>query len=424
MGHEYEFEGGHAKITDNILDKQETGILFVEVCVKQCKPGGRIGIILPNGYLGNRSPRYRIFREWLLKNTRIAAIASFPRFTFKSSGADVSASVVYLEKRKEPLDKLTKENYSFAVEMIENVGWEAGNKKAAAIYKRNVEDGSLIINEEGNLIIDSDFEFAIKKIRGSTASADFGWLIEGNGVNKLEESWSMNINQVLSDKDLTLDPKRYCQKVIQLRNKLTLVKNLYLGDIVDFLPETKTSHGETIKINNSNIYRYVQIRDMGYGDYYYNELRGWQLPSRAKHLAEEGDIYFGSIWGSVAKWCYIGKNIGNIILTNGCHRCRIKQNKENYLIDLLSYMNTEGWATQLRSMCRGSDGLAEISIEDAKQVIIPIIDDKNLREELAQYIENLKQGRLTLNTTVSLLLLRKQWLIEEPKIRPSHIVLV
>ena len=424
FGHEYEFEDGQAIKTDKILDKQETGILFVEVCVKQCKPGGRIGIILPNGYLGNRSPRYRIFREWLLKNTRIAAIVSFPRFTFKSSGADVSASVVYLEKRKEPLDKLTEENYSFAVEMIENVGWEAGNKKAAQIYKRNLEDGSLIINDDGNLIIDSDFEFAIKKIRGSIASKDFEWLIEGQEVNKKEESWSMNINQVLSDKDLTLDPKRYCQKVIQLRNKLTLVNHLYLGDIVDFFPEKETSNGKKIKFENSNIYKYVQLQDMGYGDYYYRELRGWQLPDRAKHLAEEGDIYFGSIWGSVSKWCYIGKNIEDIILTNGCHRCRIKSNKENYLIDLLSYMNTEGWATQLRSMCRGSDGLAEVTIEDAKQVIIPIIEDNKLRKELAQYIENLKQGRLTLNTTISLLLLKNQWLIEEPKIRPSHIVLV
>jgi len=92
--------------------------------------------------------------------------------------------------------------------------------------------------------------------------------------------------------------------------------------------------------------------------------------------------------GSVSKWCYIGKNIENIIVTNGCHRCRIKTNKEDYLLDLLAYMNTEGWATQLRSISRGSDGLAEVSIEDAKQVIIPIIEDEKLRKELELILRN------------------------------------
>jgi len=51
----------------------------------------------------------------VIKKHENCVIASFPRFTFKSSGADVSASVVFFEKRKKPLDKLIEENYSFAV---------------------------------------------------------------------------------------------------------------------------------------------------------------------------------------------------------------------------------------------------------------------------------------------------------------------
>ena len=43
-------EAGVLKKTDTLLSQQETGILFVEVCVKECKPSGRIAIILPNGY--------------------------------------------------------------------------------------------------------------------------------------------------------------------------------------------------------------------------------------------------------------------------------------------------------------------------------------------------------------------------------------
>lgn len=51
---------------------------------------------------------------------------------------------------------------------------------------------------------------------------------------------------------------------------------------------------------------------------------------------------------------------------------------ENYLLDLLVYINTEGWATQMRSLARGSDGLAEVSIDDVKTLMIPQIIDQSI----------------------------------------------
>jgi type I restriction enzyme M protein len=81
------------------LPSQEAGLLFVEVCLRAVVSGGRVAIVLPNGYLGNRSDRYVRFRRWLLGHARIAAVIGFPRFTFKRSGADVSASVVVFERR-------------------------------------------------------------------------------------------------------------------------------------------------------------------------------------------------------------------------------------------------------------------------------------------------------------------------------------
>lgn len=424
LGYEHVFVNKQYKKTDKILEGQETGLLFLEVCVRQCKPKGRIAIILPNGYLGNRSSKYRIFREWLLKNTKIAGIVSFPRFTFKSSGADVSASVIFLEKREKPLTKVSKENYSFTVEMIENVGWEAGNKRSTPIYKRNPSDGSYLVDDEGDLMIFSDFQSALNKIRQSKAADYFSWLGEGQSVEPDFNSWSVSINEVIDDPDFTIDPKRYCKKVKELRQILSLSNHKTLGDLVDFLPERTSSSNKTVKTSPSKLYKYVEIQNMGYGDYNFNELRGWELPSRARHFAEEGDFYFGSIWGSVSKWCYIGKNVENIVLTNGCHRCRIKSGMEDYLLDLLAYVNSEGWSTQLRSLSRGSDGLAEISVEDAKSVIIPIIEDKKLRAELGVFIDNLKENKVTLNNTVSMLINDKKWDIQEPTKRPSHIVLV
>jgi len=414
-------DNGMAK-TDKILNQQETGILFLEVCLKQCRPRGRIAIILPNGYLGNRSLKYRTVREWMLKHARIAAIVSLPRFTFKSSGADVSASVVYLEKRETPINKLNDE-YCFAVELVERVGWDAGNKKSTLLYKRNQEDGSLIITDTGEPIIDCDFYEILNRISSSNATAFFGWLNNSESKQPEVEGWTVNISDIYSDKDLTLDPKRHSRKTVELRKELIAGEHLTLGELVDFIPERMTSTGRRIKITPSATYHYVEIQDIGFGSYYSNKLRGWELPSRARHFAESYDIFFGSIWGSATKWCFIPKACNNIVVTNGCFRCRMKPNMMKYLPDLLSYLNNEGWGVQMRAFARGSDGLAEISEADAKMVIIPLLKDMP-RQEIAQYVEALKNDRGTVASITRALRDSGEIHYYEPDSRPSHIALV
>ncbi len=423
LGFEWELEDGKYVKTDKLLSQQETGILFIEVCIKECRPGGRIAIILPNGYLGNRSAKYRVVREWLLRQARCAAIISLPRFTFKSSGADVSASVLYLEKRENPIDDLNMDDeYQFAVELIEKVGWNAGDKKAAPTYKRNSDDGSFIIDESGSPVLDCDFDDAKKRIISSDAANYFDWLRIGKEQSE-EGGWTVSIKNVYNDPELTLDPKRYGKKVVALRKSLQAVEHLTLGDIVDFYPEKKTASGKKVTVDKSALYQYVEIQNIGYGDFYAKELRGWELPSRAKHFAEENDIYIGSIWGSAVKWCYIPKGGNNIVVTNGCFRCRIKEGMEIYLTDLLAYLNSEGWSVQMRSFARGSDGLAEICEEDAKKVLIPLLSEE-VREQLVEYVDNLKSGTMTINARVKQMIKDNEVSYNDPERRPSHIVLV
>lgn len=425
LGYEwYESARGDLSKTNTLLRQQETGILFIELCVKLCKENGRMAIILPNGYLGNRSIKYKTVRDWILRHTRIAAIISLPRFVFKSSGADVSASVLYLEKRAHPLTNISEDDeYKFAVELIEKVGWDAGNKKAAPIYKRAQEDGSLIINDDGSPVLDCDFEEAIQRILASDAANYFDWLTRGKKLDSNLEGWSISIRNIYADSDLTMDPKRYGRKIQELRHKLSETPYICLGEIVDFLPEKQDISGKRVSAEKSTVYSYIEIQDIGYGDFHHKEVRGWELPSRAKHFAEPDDIYIGAIWGSAKKWCYIPNNTHNIVVTNGCFRCRIKSSMKKYTPDLLSYLNSEGWGVQMRSISRGSDGLAEICEEDARKVIIPLLTD-DVRAGLEPYIANLKSGTTSLNNCIKQLIRDGQVCYNDPEPRPSHIVLV
>ena len=66
------------------------------------------------------------------------------------------------------------------------------------------------------------------------------------------------------------------------------------------------------------------------------EVRGWELPSRARHKTNPGDIFAGKIWGSVGKWFMAGGNTKDLVVTNGCYRLRVKEEMKALLPDLVA----------------------------------------------------------------------------------------
>jgi type I restriction enzyme M protein len=79
-----------------ITGKIKTEILFIERCLDLLQPGGRLGIVLPEGIFNNPSLAYvRAFTE---DRAFIRAVVSLPQETFFSTGASVKASLLFLQK--------------------------------------------------------------------------------------------------------------------------------------------------------------------------------------------------------------------------------------------------------------------------------------------------------------------------------------
>lgn len=77
-------------------NKVKTEILFIERCLSLLKPGGRLGIVLPEGIFNNPSLSY--VREFCEDRAFIRAVISLPQETFFSSGATVKASLLFMQK--------------------------------------------------------------------------------------------------------------------------------------------------------------------------------------------------------------------------------------------------------------------------------------------------------------------------------------
>jgi type I restriction enzyme M protein len=73
-------------------------ILGLERCLQFLRPGGRLGIVLPDGILVNRGTRG--VREWLEEEVKLRALVSLPIETFTPYGANIKTSILFARKWK------------------------------------------------------------------------------------------------------------------------------------------------------------------------------------------------------------------------------------------------------------------------------------------------------------------------------------
>ena len=110
-------------------NRQNTEILFIERCLDFLKPGGRMGIVLPDGILTNSSLQY--VRDFVNEKAQILGVVSLPQTAFKrpaskgsgDTGSGVKASLLFLRKKKEG-EKLPKD-YPIFMAIAEHIGYDA-----------------------------------------------------------------------------------------------------------------------------------------------------------------------------------------------------------------------------------------------------------------------------------------------------------
>ena len=163
------------------VGKIKTELLFIERCLDLLKPGGRLGIVLPEGVFNNPSLAY--VREFCENRAFIRAVVSLPPETFVSSGASVKASLLFMQKftdeeqagfnaKKVAAEQETRDKY--ALEMAERIeALEAaitqakearavGSRKALqAELKQYLRDTETRIKVEARALLKSRFPYPV-----------------------------------------------------------------------------------------------------------------------------------------------------------------------------------------------------------------------------------------------------------------------
>ncbi|MBA3598868.1 MAG: N-6 DNA methylase [Methylibium sp.] len=119
-------------------NNRPTELIFVERCLNLLRPGGRLGIVLPDGNLNN--PSLAWLRRYTEGRARLNAVVSLPEETFKSSDATVKASLVFLSKFTEAEAAAWEAAWQQAHEELDHQ-FDAERDAAHAVYGPRIASG-------------------------------------------------------------------------------------------------------------------------------------------------------------------------------------------------------------------------------------------------------------------------------------------
>src|SRR3989344_3152402 len=130
LAHKWKFikDGNRWNKTNKLHDSQPPQILFIERCIQLLEEGGRMGIVLPDGLLGNITDGY--IRQFIKENCKIIGVIDCPVETFQPSTA-TKTSVLFLQKKKNE-----KTNYPIFMAVAKKCGHD---RRGKAIFKANGE---------------------------------------------------------------------------------------------------------------------------------------------------------------------------------------------------------------------------------------------------------------------------------------------
>jgi type I restriction enzyme M protein len=154
---------GVSKKDKKVVNSLPQEIVFINRCLEFLKPGGKLGIVLPDGVLANSSTQD--VRDWITRWAKLKAVVSLPQETFSPYGAGVKSSVLFLERRTIPI----------APEEQLEIGQEVEESTEYLVYMARIDN--IGYDGTGRLTIVEDLSSMPPEVQDTIAKFDeqLGW---------------------------------------------------------------------------------------------------------------------------------------------------------------------------------------------------------------------------------------------------------
>lgn len=366
-------DGAYTFYTDdnNILLTQAPEILFLERCLDWLKPGGRLGIVMPKGFLDNIS--YEPYRQWLLKNYILNGVVTLHKDTFQPD-TGVRTCILFVTK---PLghDEVP-DDYKIFMAISQRIGQDSKGNSVYILDGNGKSTGKL--NHDLDEIADAYDDFKNGRPHKESEYI-FTYTLQGlkDHFNINPQHYSPKLNAALNQV-LEFDNKDHwaTTTIGQLESNI----KIFMG------PRWNSSN---IKVDNpsdtSSLTPYLTANGA-------LELRRFTIKWIDPKLAnskqklfmdmlrvQEGDIMITRS-GTIGKMTYATKDLAeNYLISDDLVRIRVKD--ENLRAYLVSYFASK---TALSLMLLDEYGSVQQHLQPRhiQEMIIPVPDDWSLAKDM------------------------------------------
>ena len=330
------------------LKQMNTEVLFIERTLQLLKPGGRAGIVLPEGVMNNKNMMG--VRSFIEKHAKILNITSIPSDVFIASGANIKPSLLFIQKFTEEEERIFKDaDYALSVTKVNDAGilstgLPSENKELPVASK---EVASWICTSN---LLNAEFTKVINKSQLSNWSV---MPFFNQGVNYNSQYPQVTLREVLS----------FSEKPVVIEDE-----NLY----------TRI----TVKLFNKGIVK----RDQVYGR---------EIGTKKQYKVSAGQFVVSKIDGKSGAFGIVPDKLDNSIVTHDFMVYDIKSNKINPLY-LELVMNNEDFLSQFKENSSGSTGRKRLSKDTFlnTRIGLPTLNEQN---EMLQKIASIIEERESLN---------------------------
>jgi type I restriction enzyme M protein len=397
LGHKWRHsaESGSSEPTDTLREDQVPQILFLERCLQLAKPGGTVGIVLPESILGN--PSYSYVIDFLRANTKIQAVVTMPEALFKTSGkggTHTKVCVLLLEKGApaKPYDIF-----------MADAKWCGHDSRGNPTIRKRARGPSELLDDVP--VIAERYRAAIK--RGTVVHDHLGFLIKSNATR----------NNIFV-------PKYYNPELDEYIRGLSKSHELVsIGDLVEDKVLSLATGVEPGKMAYGTG-RIPFIRS--------SDLSGWEIRADYKHgvsrdvyreFASGADVRAGDILMVRDGTYLIGTSAvvteSDLPMLFQSHIYRIRIEKPDKLNPWLFFacLNTAVVKRQIRSKQFTQDIIDTLG-KRILELKVPIPKDSKERKRVIKEAEHIVETRIALRNRATLLTREIEG--EDPQIEPDE----
>lgn len=188
-----------------VLARQAPELLFLERCIDWLKPGGRIGIVMPKGFLDNLT--YIPYRKWMLEHCRLDGVVTLHKNTFQPD-TGVRTCIVFLSKPntgKDDTPEAVPDDYAIFMAQSRRVGRDS---KGEPVFS---------LDDKGRLTSDLDEDL-------SQIADNYLHLKNEGAFIESELCFTTKRSQI--DENLNLNPQHYSPHLNQTLDRVNGFDNL------------------------------------------------------------------------------------------------------------------------------------------------------------------------------------------------------